>query len=367
MALVGSRNFPARHGGLEIVVESIATRLAERQLAVHVFVGNADLEGIEQSEAPGSGRFHVHSTRAVSGKYWHTASQILSGMAEIRRLKPDIVNIHGVGPAFPLAFSKRAFGDAPTLVTAHGLDWERRKWPAMARWLFRKIAVKALRNATSVSCVSDSVGSDLATLLGVDVVTTLNGFDPLVFPSSVDVDLPPKYTVSTSRLTPEKNIEAIIAAYTPEVSLIWGPLVVLGGGSSSYAGSYETKLKQLASGGDVIFLGDQGREDALSIMSNASLFISMSQLEARPMAVIEAMSLGVPLLLSDIAPHRELCGDSARYVPLHDETGLSAILLESEPEAEVSERVSRALDRVTSMTWERSTDTYVSWYESCLA
>lgn len=367
VALVGSRNFPAKHGGLEIVVESIAKRFAERQLTVHVFVGNAAAEGVEQLEAPGSGRFHVHSTKAISGKYWHTASQILSGMAEIRRLKPDIVNIHGVGPAFPLAFSKRAFGDAPTLVTAHGLDWERRKWPRMARWLFRQIAVKALKNATSVSCVSNSVGADLSSLLGVDVVTTLNGFEPLNFPGTVDVDLPPRYTVSMSRLTPEKNIEAIISAYTPDVSSIWGPLVVLGGGSSSYAGSYEASLRGLASNRDVIFLGEQGRDNALSILNNASLFISMSQLEARPMAVIEAMSLGVPLVLSDIGPHRELCGDSARYASFHDETALLALLLDPESDTDVRKRVHRALDRVAAMTWERSTDTYVSWYESCLS
>lgn len=366
MALVGSRNFPAKHGGLEIVVESIANRFADRQLAVHVFVGNASAPDVDTEEALESGRFQVHATKAVSGKYWHTASQILSGMAEVRRLRPDIVNIHGVGPAFPLAFSKRAFGNAPTLVTAHGLDWERTKWPPLARWLFRKIAVRALRNATSVSCVSDSVGADLSSLLGVDVVTTLNGFDSLEFPGSVDVDLPPKYTVSMSRLTPEKNIEAIISAYTPEVADEWGPLIILGGGSSSYAGSYETKLMDLASDRDVIFLGEQSRGDALSIVSKASLFISMSQLEARPMAVIEAMSLGVPLVLSDIGPHKELCGDSTRYVSLGDETGLQDLLMDPESETEVRARVTSALDRVASMTWERSTDTYVSWYESCL-
>lgn len=367
VALVGSRNFPAQHGGLEIVVESIANRFAERQLAVHVFVGSADEERVKQIDMGNKGSFHVHLTKAVKGKYWHTASQVITGLAEVRRLKPDIVNIHGVGPAFPLAVSRRAFGNVPTLVTAHGLDWERTKWPPFARWLFRKVAVRALKNATSVSCVSHSVGADLSELLGANVVTTLNGFDPIEVAAESGLDLPQRYTVTMSRLTPEKNVEQIVEAYDDEVSSIWGPLVVLGGGGSSYSGDYEAKLRESAAGREIIFLGEVEREVALSIVSGASLFMSMSKLEAQPMAVIEAMSLGVPLVLSDIAPHRELCQESARYASLYADDSLRGILLEQEPESQIRGRVRHALELVGSMTWDRSTDTYVEWYESFVA
>lgn len=356
IALVGSRNFPARHGGLEVVVENVAKGLADRKQAVHVFVGEA------QTDAENVGPVHVRSTKAVKGKYWHTASQILSGLAEVRRLNPDIVNIHGVGPAFPLAIYKKAFGDAPTLVTAHGLDWERSKWPPIARWLFRKIAIRSLKNATSVSCVSESVGSELAVLLGAEVVVTPNGFDPVETSSVEDFGLPAKYSVVMSRLTPEKNVEDIVGSYTSEIANIWGPLVVIGGGEGSYAGDYEAKLRQLGSDKDVIFLGHQTRESALSILKGASLYVSLSKLEARPMAVLEAMSLGVPLLLSDIAPHKELCGESARYVSLEDSSVLTEMLLT--PDSETSRRVSLARERVADMTWERAVDSYETWYQS---
>lgn len=364
IALVGSRNFPARHGGLEVVVENIANRFSDRQIAVHVFVGDDSSSEQAGSIEPGEGRVRVHSSRAFRGKYWHTASQVLSAMAQVKRLKPDIVNIHGVGPAFPLAISKRAFGNSPTLVTAHGLDWERSKWPPLAQWLFRKIAVRALRNATSVSCVSESVGAELADLLGVEVVTTANGFDPLEVSHADDLELPKKYSVSISRLTPEKNVEAVIEAYTLEVSAVCGPLLVIGGGSGSYSGEYETKLRRIAAGRDIIFLGQQSRESALSIVKNSSLFISMSKLEARPMAVLEAMSLKVPLVLSGIEPHVELCGESARYILPHDSVGLTQLLLE--PDSIAEDRVTTALDVVSAMTWDRSVDSYLSWYESCL-
>lgn len=364
IALVGSRNFPARHGGLEVVVENIANRFSDRQLAVHVFVGEDSREDLVHSIDGGENRVCVHSTRSFRGKYWHTASQILSAMADVRRLKPDLVNIHGVGPAFPLAISKRAFGVSPTLVTAHGLDWERSKWPPLAQWFFRKVAVRALRNATSVSCVSESVGAELSELLGVDVVTTANGFDPLGVPHTADLGLPEKYSVSISRLTPEKNVEAVIDAYTLDVSAVCGPLLIIGSGSGSYSADYENKLRRLAAGRDIVFLGQQTREAALSIVKNASVFISMSKLEARPMALLEAMSLRVPLVLSSIEPHIELCGESARYVHPSDSQGLSQLLLQ--PDLDAEDRVSSALAVVSAMTWDRSVDSYLSWYESCL-
>jgi glycosyltransferase involved in cell wall biosynthesis len=361
VALIGSRNFPARHGGLEVVVENIAQRMAKRQVSVHVFV-SAD-EAVDSRDLE-SDRLHVYASRSIKGKYWHTASQILSGLALVRKLRPDIVNIHGVGPAFPLAFSKRAFGGVPTLVTAHGLDWERAKWPAVARWAFRFIAVRALKNATSVSCVSESVGTELGRLIGTEVVTTSNGMDSPEATLGHDLDLPEKYVVAVSRLTPEKNLEHIIESYTREVSDLRGPLVIVGGGAGSYASGYEDELRKLARGRAIIFAGQQDREAALSIMSGASMLVSTSFLEARPMTVLEAMHLRVPLVLSDIAPHRELCGDSALYVSPRDPEQLTELLLGPDPGA--SSRVAQAFVRVSAMTWERSTDTYLTWYREQL-
>jgi glycosyltransferase involved in cell wall biosynthesis len=154
--------------------------------------------------------------------------------------------------------------------------------------------------------VSESVGAELGRLIGTEVLTTVNGMDAPDVSAAHDLDLPEKYAVAVSRLTPEKNLEQIIASYTPEVAALRGPLVIVGGGAGSYAAAYEEGLRKLASGRKVIFVGHQNREAALSIMSGASMYVSTSHLEARPMAVLEAMHLKVPLVLSDIAPHREL-------------------------------------------------------------
>lgn len=52
------------------------------------------------------------------------------------------------------------------------------------------------------------------------------------------------------------------------------------------------------------------------VLKTASMFVSISKFEGTPNIVLEAAAVGCPLLLSDIAPHRELLDeDAAMFVP----------------------------------------------------
>jgi len=56
------------------------------------------------------------------------------------------------------------------------------------------------------------------------------------------------------------------------------------------------------------------REKVYEHLAQADLFISASQGEGLPIAVLEAMACRCPVLLSDILPHREIAG-SADFIP----------------------------------------------------
>jgi glycosyltransferase involved in cell wall biosynthesis len=303
IAVLGSRSYPAAHGGLEVVVEELSRELS-RDNDVTVFVS----EGHDRTQDG----VHVHVSRSLRGKYSHTASQMIFGLRDVIRGDFDVVHIHGVGPAFVLLiwpFRKRK---SRVFVTAHGLDWERRKWPRAAGWLFRKISVAALRRADALSAVSAPTADRLGEIVGKPVRVISNGISLPVLPLPRP-GLPSKYSVVVSRLTPEKNIEAVLRAYGPDLAEVIGPLLLVGGGSASYSADYERQLRELG-GPHVQWLGVLPRHQTLAVVSRATVSVSMSRTEAQPMAVIEAAALGVPLILSDIPEHRAVGLDAAVYV-----------------------------------------------------
>jgi len=62
----------------------------------------------------------------------------------------DVVHYHALGPAL-FSFLPRLTGKK-TVVTVHGLDWQRRKWGRFAAWVLRAGETAAVRlpNATMV-------------------------------------------------------------------------------------------------------------------------------------------------------------------------------------------------------------------------
>lgn len=69
---------------------------------------------------------------------------------------------------------------------------------------------------------------------------------------------------------------------------------------------------------NVEWLGMVDDSTLLRLYQRADLYLSMSHLEGFNIPVVEAMSQGTPLVLSDLAVHREVAADAADYVDRDD-------------------------------------------------
>jgi glycosyltransferase involved in cell wall biosynthesis len=73
----------------------------------------------------------------------------------------------------------------------------------------------------------------------------------------------------------------------------------------------------------ICFLGRQKPRELAQLYAQCGMFVLPSSHEGLPIALLEAMSLGAPFVLSDIEPHTELQLPQWCYFPLGDSNALA--------------------------------------------
>ena len=122
-----------------------------------------------------------------------------------------------------------------------------------------------------------------------------------------------RFTVlSVGRLEDVKDPMALLDAFARGTDQ-HERLVVVGAGALESA--MVARAGALSLGDRVIFTGLIPRDEVFVRCAIADVLVSTSHGEGLPVAVIEAMAAGCPVILSDIPPHRELA-DGADFIPL---------------------------------------------------
>ncbi|NLW50979.1 MAG: glycosyltransferase family 4 protein [Candidatus Brocadiaceae bacterium] len=105
---------------------------------------------------------------------------------------------------------------------------------------------------------------------------------------------------------------------------------------------------------DIVFLGGVPWPELWNLYAAADVFVFPSYLESFGMPLVEAMASGLPVIASDTAVHREVCGDAAVYFDTFEPEALAdrmeSVLADSALRAELAERGRR---RSTDFSWER--------------
>jgi glycosyltransferase involved in cell wall biosynthesis len=112
----------------------------------------------------------------------------------------------------------------------------------------------------------------------------------------------------------------VIAAACPDAVL------VVAGRAGESSGDLEERRRRSAHRERIRILG--ARDDVPELLAAADVFVSSSLYEGLPGAVLEAFALGVPVVASDIPPHRDVVADgvSGVLVPGEDVPALAAAI-----------------------------------------
>ncbi len=355
IAMVGQRGVPATYGGIERHVEELGALLVERGHKVTVFARH----GYTDSAITKHRGIDVVTLPTIGTR--HLDASVGSAFATFRATigDADIVHFHALGPGV-FSLAPRLMPGKKVVQTIHGLDHQRQKWGGFASACLRGAAWLSAHVPDRRVVVSRALEEHYAAL-GVQAAYVPNGVTPMgLLPRGEALDRlgvgNDPYLLFVGRLVPEKRPDYLIETFKK----LDGDHRLLIVGGSSHSDEYVADLTAKAGLDDrVVLPGYLYGDDLREVYTNASGFVLPSKLEGLPLTLLDAMGAGLPILASDIMPHRELVPQdtsTARLFGVDDgadfEAGLKWLMSGDQAVANSSDHAN-FLDRYS---WERAAD-----------
>ena len=303
IAMLGHKRVPSREGGIEVVVEELATRMVRMGHQVtcynrrghHVSGKNFDIKNKKYYKG-------IHLKRVFTVEKRGLAAMSSSFFAAIRIAvgRYDVAHFHAEGPCamiwLPKLLGKRC------IATIHGLDHQRAKWGKFAQWYILLGEKMAVKYADEIIVLSKGVQSYFWENYRRKTIFIPNGVNKAEKQKTNEIVrkfglVKNDYILYVGRLVPEKGLVYLIRAF--KMIHTTKKLVIAGGASDT--NEFEDELRKLATGDErIIFTGFVQGKVLEELYSNAYIYVLPSDLEGMPLSLLEAMSYGNCCLVSDI-------------------------------------------------------------------
>ena len=186
--------------------------------------------------------------------------------------------------------------------------------------------------------------------------------------TAVELDRPFALAVGHSYF--HKNYEALIDAMAVYRTTYGEELMLVIAGGAVDDSHHRWLLDTIKRGNldeTVRFLGPTSREQVACLYRRAMVYVTTSLLESFGLTPLEAMSQGVPTLVSNTSCLPEICEDAALYCDPHDPAEIARKLHDLCSDAALRENLrERGFERVTRFSWESCARDYLAALDSCL-
>jgi glycosyltransferase involved in cell wall biosynthesis len=219
--------------------------------------------------------------------------------------RPDVLHIHGIGPAFfsPLA---KILG-MNVVITSHSQNYKHLKWGLVSKLILRLAEFLGVIFADELIVVSKTIAEEIKKKYRRNVAIIPNGVMSVQIPEDDNFIKKHglskgKYILSVGRFVPEKGFHDLIEAF----KYIEGWKLVIAG-DADHPDKYSLSLKKKAAkNNNIILTGFLTGEALHQLYANAGLFVLPSYYEGMPIALLEAMGYGLSCIASDILPNRDI-------------------------------------------------------------
>lgn len=356
-----------RVGGLERMIRDLAIALRERDYECQVFV----MYGLG---------VYADSLARAGIPYWDCKERWprVPGLPTrllraLRRFRPSIIHSHS-GTWFPASVAKLTLGSPRLIFTDHGRYTPEPRYRSVVE---RKFFYRQTDKLIAVSAdLADYLKEFLKLAAPPDVIE--NGIDLAQYQGpnrSRRSELRAEWgvtddevlAIAVGRLERVKNHAGMLEALTlaaKEVPRL--RLAILGSGrlrESLMAQAVQSGLEERVS-----FLGY--RDDVAACLAAADLFVSASTTEGLPVALLEALATGLPVVATGVGGIPDALGvpPPGAVVAAGDMKGLAAGLVELAMDSKGRERLgAQAAERARLFSLERCASRYCTVYGELLA
>lgn len=198
--------------------------------------------------------------------------------------------------------------------------------------LERAVALLTVRRAEALVVVShtfrESVEEDTGKRPNVHLIPSARPGVPLRADGSKRYPMPPgPYVLAVANDYRHKDWDGLIRTFLEEPQL---PRLVLVGECRSEDRMQRLKrsVEALSDDSRVVLLGKTtDRDEIAALYAGAAAYVAHSFLETFGFTPLEALASGLPVVASDIPPHRETCGADATYYDPGDSNALAGAVL----------------------------------------
>lgn len=328
--LIFSRSLPVHHiGGMEIVAWDMATSLARKGYQVTLITTSCETSKLQEK----INGLNIHIiNNAAPGKYsknwWIGTERIMQDLIPFSSSIKAVISVSAAG--FRTTKFKSVFSNTAFIMQAHGTSWGEfiSKWkkPGIKRGLFSLKNIKCFltdalyyKNFDSIIAVGSTVEEQLKrvpTRLIIDVNKIKrieNGIDNELFTDDLsfrkavrnELNIPCDafVCISVSRLHHQKGVDDNIHAFKKIIEKNSNSYYLICG-----SGNEQALLEQLVAKYNltdrVLFLGAKKRHELTHLMacSDVFLFLTNHTEVGLPLNVLEAMSSGLPQVISKHLP-----------------------------------------------------------------
>lgn len=312
---------------------------------------------LDAGRVPGASVVDVRVPVRVLNTAWHRL-----GWPPVERFAGPVDVAHSFHPLLMPA------SRAKQVVTVHDLDFL--DHPERTRGEIRRdygaLAPRHARKAAAVVTVSNFTAGEVERRLAVarDRIVVCAPGAPRWPRRPAAAPAGPILFMGT--LEPRKNVGTLLAAYAallaqvPDAPPLW-----LAGGLTAAAAPWLRAMAEPPLAGRVEHLGYIPSDRRYDLYARASMLVLPSHLEGFGLPVLEAMTVGVPVVVSNRGALPEVAGDAGLIVDAEDANGLAAAMKRYLLEPETARAaVERGLARSAAYSWDASAATLLARYRA---